>query len=418
MSMVEKNYEVAKEIYAGIGVDTDAALESLADISISMQCWQGDDVKGFMFADATLDGGIQCTGNYPGRARNFAELSADIDLALSLIPGKHRLNLHAIYADTERKVDLDSLEASDFAGWIDFAKERGIALDFNPTCFSHPMASDGFTISSLDDAKRRFWIEHCIRCREIAVEFTKKLGKRSVVNYWFPDGYKDIPADKAAPRERMADALDCVFARKYSKDEICESLESKLFGIGAESYTVASNEFALSYALSRGKSITFDSGHFHPTEVISDKISAVMPFIDEVLLHVSRPVRWDSDHVVIYDDELRSIACEIIRGGYLDRVNIGLDYFDGSISRVAAWVIGMRSMQKALLYALLEPAAALKSAETSGDYTTRLALAEELKTYPMSAVWDMFCERSGVPVRDKWIGVAEDYTRNVIADRG
>lgn len=417
MSKIEKNYEYAKEVYAGVGVDTDAAIEALSKIAISMQCWQGDDVNGFLFADAALDGGIQCTGNYPGRARNFSELSADIDLAFSLIPGKHRLNLHAIYADTTRKVDLDSLEVTDFAGWIDFARERDIALDFNPTCFSHPMASDGFTISSREDKKRNFWIEHCIRCREIATEFGKQLGKRSVVNYWFPDGYKDIPADKAAPRKIMTAALDRIFEKELPSDYICESIESKLFGIGAESYTVASNEFALSYALSRGKSITFDSGHFHPTEVISDKLSAVMPFFDEVLLHVSRPVRWDSDHVVILDDELRAIAGEIVRGNFLDRVNIGLDYFDGSINRVAAWVIGMRSMQKALLYALLEPSAVLKNAEIEGDYTTRLALAEEMKSYPFGAVWDMFCEKSGVPVRGSWIGQVEKYANKIIGER-
>ena len=417
MSQIEKNYEYAKELYAGVGVDTDAALDKLAKIAISMQCWQGDDVNGFMFSDNALDGGIQCTGNFPGRARNFAELSSDVDFALSMIPGKHRLNLHAIYADTTRKVDLDAIDASDFKSWMDFAKEKDIALDFNPTCFSHPMASDGFTVSSADDKKRNFWIEHCIRCREIAVEFTKNLGKRSVVNYWFPDGYKDIPADKAAPRSRMADSLDRIFVRKYSKDEICESIESKLFGIGAESYTVASNEFAISYALSRGKSITFDSGHFHPTEVISDKLSAVMPFFDEVLLHVSRPVRWDSDHVVILDDELRAIATEIIRGGFLDRVNIGLDYFDASINRVAAWVIGMRSMQKALLYALLEPSEIIKKAEVDGDYTTRLALLEEMKTYPVGAVWDMFCARMNVPVRGEWIGKVEAYGNKVISER-
>lgn len=372
---------------------------------------------GFLFRDRALSGGIQTTGNYPGRARTVAELRQDLDKALSLIPGTHRLNLHAIYADTDEKVDLDALEPRHFASWVDYAKERGLGLDFNPTCFSHPMADSGFTISSADAGVRQFWIEHCIRSRRIAAHFAKELGSKSVVNHWFPDGYKDIPVDKEAPRARMMTALDEVMADKLPEGLVLDSLESKVFGIGAESYTVSSNEFALGYAVSRGISYTLDAGHFHPTEVISDKIPAVLLYTKEMLLHVSRPVRWDSDHVVILDDELNAIAQSLIRTGLYHRVHIGLDYFDASINRVAAWVIGTRNMCKALLRALLEPVEDWKALENAGDYTSRLALMEEAKTLPFGAVWDAYCQRMGVPVGEQWLADVKQYEKDVLSLR-
>ena len=413
----ERAYELAKERYAAWGVDTEAAMEVLKQIPISLHCWQGDDVLGFLFRDRALSGGIQTTGNYPGCARTVAELRQDLDKALSLIPGTHRLNLHAIYADTDEKVDLDELEPRHFASWVDYAKERGLGLDFNPTCFSHPMADSGFTISSADAGVRQFWIEHCIRSRRIAAHFAKELGSKSVVNHWFPDGYKDIPVDKEAPRARMMTALDEVMADKLPEGLVLDSLESKVFGIGAESYTVSSNEFALGYAVSRGISYTLDAGHFHPTEVISDKIPAVLLYTKEMLLHVSRPVRWDSDHVVILDDELNAIAQSLIRTGLYRRVHIGLDYFDASINRVAAWVIGTRNMCKALLRALLEPVESWKALENARDYTSRLALMEEAKTLPFGAVWDAYCERMGVPVGEKWLTEVKQYEKDVLSLR-
>ena len=413
----EKAYQLAKEIYASVGVDTDAALAALEAIPVSMHCWQGDDVLGFLFQDTALSGGIQTTGNYPGRARTAEELRADFSKALSLIPGKHRLNLHAIYADTAEKVDLDGLEPRHFASWVDFAKEKGLGLDFNPTCFSHPMADSGFTLSSADPAIRQFWIEHCRRSRRIGEYFGKSLNDKCVVNHWFPDGYKDIPVDREAPRYRMMTALDEVRADAVDPKYELDALESKVFGIGAESYTVSSNEFALGYAASRGIAYTLDSGHFHPTEVISDKISSVLLFTKELLLHVSRPVRWDSDHVVILDDELQAIAQSLVRSDLYKRTHIGLDYFDASINRVAAWVIGTRNMIKALLKAFLEPTEALKKLEVAGDYTARLALTEEYKTLPFGAVWDYYCEKMGVPVRDTWLAEVQAYEKDVLAKR-
>ena len=410
-------YQEAKELYAGIGVDADRAIEILKTVPISLHCWQGDDVLGFLFRDVALSGGIQTTGNYPGRASTPAELRQDLDKALSLIPGKMRLNLHAIYADTDEKVDLCDLEPKHFAAWVEWAKERGLGLDFNPTCFSHPMADSGFTISSANPTVRDFWIEHCKKSRKISEYFGRSLGTKSVMNLWFPDGYKDIPFDREAPRRRMAEALDKVIAEKLDPACHLDALESKVFGIGAESYTVASHEFSMGYAISRGIAYTLDAGHFHPTEVISDKISSVLLYTKELLLHVSRPVRWDSDHVVILDDELNAIADALIRTGLYARTHIGLDYFDASINRVAAWVIGTRNMQKALLRSLLTPTETLKNAELSGDYTTRLALTEELKSYPFADVWDHFCEISGVPVRETWLGEVKKYETEVLSKR-
>lgn len=410
-------YQYAKEKYAAIGVDTDAVLEKLKNIKISMQCWQGDDVEGFLFKDIALSGGIQTTGNYPGKARTPDELRADIDKAFSLIAGKHKLSLHAIYADTDEKVDLDELEPKHFEKWVKWAKENGYGLDFNPTCFSHPMADSGFTISSADETVRNFWIKHCKASRKIAEYFGKELGQTCCTNFWFPDGYKDIPVDREAPRRRMMTALDEVFAEPIDEKYNLDGIESKVFGIGAESYTVGSNEFCVAYATSRKKMCTLDAGHYHPTEVISDKIPTVLLFTNDLLLHVSRPVRWDSDHVIILDDELCSIAQSIVRTGLLDRTHIGLDFFDASINRVAAWVIGMRNMQKALLKALLEPTAMLQKIELDGDYTSRLALTEEYKTYPFGAVWDYFCESNGVPVGDEWLAEVKKYEADVLSKR-
>ena len=413
-----KAYELAKAQYAEIGVDTDKALDAMQKLSVSVNCWQGDDVLGFLFADTALSGGIQTTGNYLGRARTASELRADLDVAISLIPGTHRLNLHAIYADTSEKVDLNELEPKHFASWVDWAKERKMGLDFNPTCFSHPMADSGFTISSSDKNIRDFWIEHCKRARRIGEYFGKSLNSKCVTNHWFPDGYKDIPVDREAPRQRMAAALDEVFADKVDKNYNLDALESKVFGIGAESYTVSSNEFALGYAATRDIAYCLDAGHFHPTEVISDKISSVLMFTKELLLHVSRPVRWDSDHVVIFDDELNAIAQSLVRTNLIERTHVGLDYFDASINRIAAWVIGVRNMQKAMLKAYLEPIDMLKKLEFEGDYTSRLALVEELKSYPFGAVWDYFCEKNNVPVREAWLSKVQDYESKVLASRG
>lgn len=415
---IEKAYELAKEQYAAIGVDTDAVLEQLQKAVISMHCWQGDDVGGFLFKDIALSGGIQTTGNYPGKANTAEELRADINKAMSLIPGRQKLNLHAIYADTAEKVDLDALEPHHFESWVQWAKEQKTGLDFNPTCFSHPMADSGFTISSADKAVRDFWIRHCKQSRKIANYFGEQLGETAVTNFWFPDGYKDIPIDREAPRYRMMTALDEVFADQYDEKNTRDALESKVFGIGAESYTVGSNEFCLGYAVSRRKMYCLDAGHFHPTEVISDKIPSTLLFTDRLLLHVSRPVRWDSDHVVIMDDELLAIAQSLVRTRLIDRTYIGLDFFDASINRIAAWVIGTRNMQKALLRAMLEPTEALKKIELEGDYTARLALTEEYKTYPFGAVWDYFCFKNNVPVQANWLAEVRRYEKEVLAKRG
>lgn len=410
-------YRYAKEKYAKIGIDTDKVIDDLAKIKISMQCWQGDDVNGFLFKDIALSGGIQTTGNYPGKARTPEELRQDIDKAFSLIAGKHKVSLHAIYADTDEHPDLDEIEPKHFKKWVDWAKENGYGLDFNPTCFSHPMADTGFTISSADENIRNFWIRHCKASRKIAEYFGREIGQTCVTNYWFPDGYKDNPIDKEGPRRRMMTALDEVFADEVDEKYDLDAIESKVFGIGAESYTVGSNEFCLGYAVSRNKLYCLDAGHFHPTEVISDKIPSVLMFTKQLLLHVSRPVRWDSDHVVILDDELCAIAQSLVRGGLINRTHIGLDFFDASINRIAAWVIGMRNMQKALLKAMLEPTDMLKKAELEGDYTARLALTEEYKSYPFGAVWDYFCEVNGVPVGEEWLDEVRNYERTVLAGR-
>ena len=402
---IVKSYELAREQYAGLGVDTDAALQKLATFPVSMHCWQGDDVGGFEAPGAVLSGGgIQATGNYPGKARTVDELRADIEAALRVVPGKHRLNLHASYLENGGKfVDRDAIEPRHFQGWIDWAKHNRLGLDFNPTYFSHPKAADGFTLAHPDRAIREFWIEHGILCRKIGAEMGRQLGTPTVTNVWIPDGYKDIPIDRTAPRQRLEESLDRIFLEEIDPQVHLDAVEAKLFGIGAESYTVGSFEFYMGYAISRAKLLTLDAGHFHPTEKISEKISSVLLFCPGLLLHVSRPVRWDSDHVVILDDELQAIASEIVRSGKTDRIHIGLDYFDASINRVAAWVIGMRNMIKALLIALLEPAAKLQEVEQQMDFTQRLALLEELKSLPWPAVWDRYCVQNGVPTGIDWL---------------
>jgi L-rhamnose isomerase len=385
---------------------------------VSIHCWQGDDVGGFESSAGLSDGGIMATGGYPGKARTPDELRQDLEKAMSLIPGKHRLNLHAIYAETKTKVERNELEPKHFSTWIDWAKANGLGMDFNPTFFSHPKAASGFTLASADKDIRRFWVEHGIACRKIGEAMGNKLGTPCVTNIWIPDGYKDIPADRKGPRERLEKSLEEILAQKFNRQYLLDSVESKLFGIGSESYVVGSHEFYLSYAVRNNILLCLDAGHFHPTEVISDKISSVLTFIDEILLHVSRGVRWDSDHVIVLSDELRAIAEEIVRGDYLKRVHIGLDFFDASINRVAAWVIGTRCMLKALLVALLEPIEKLRSMENEGDYTSRLAMLEEIKTLPFGAVWDYYCAKQNVLAESEWLKEVKDYEVKVTNKRG
>jgi L-rhamnose isomerase len=414
---IEKAYKIAQQHYAELGVDTDKAIEKLNKIAISIHCWQGDDVGGFESSAGLSDGGIMATGGYPGKARTPDELRQDLEKAMSLIPGEHRLNLHAIYAETKEKVERNELRPEHFSTWIDWAKTNGLGMDFNPTFFSHPKAASGFTLASADKSIRKFWVEHGIACRKIGEAMGKKLGTPCVTNVWIPDGYKDIPVDRKGPRERLKKSLDEIFAEKMNRKYLLDSVESKLFGIGSESYVVGSHEFYLGYAVQNNILLCLDAGHFHPTEVISDKISSVLTFLDEILLHVSRGVRWDSDHVVILSDELRAIAEEIVRGDYLKRVHIGLDFFDASINRVAAWVIGTRCMIKALLIALLEPIAKLRQMEASGDFTSRLAMLEEIKTLPFGAVWDYYCIKQNVPAESGWLKEVKDYEAKVTSKR-
>jgi len=415
---IERAYQISKQRYARMGIDTDQALKKLSGISISLHCWQGDDVGGFENMGSELGGGLAVTGNYPGKARTPDELRGDFLKAVSLVPGRHRFNLHACYAETGgKKVDRDELRPEHFKNWISWARANRLGMDFNQTYFAHPKAADGFTLAHPDKGIRRFWIEHGIRCREIGAAFGKALGKTCLTNLWIPDGMKDTPADRRAPRERLAEALDHVFAKKIDPRLNVDSVEPKLFGIGSESYVVGSHEFYLGYAVSRKKLLCLDAGHYHPTESIADKISAVLQYLPEIALHVSRGVRWDSDHVITFNDELQAIAIELVRGGYLGRVRIGLDYFDASINRVAAWVIGARNMVKALLKALLEPADALRRAESDGDFTSRLALQEEAKTMPLGAVWDYHCLSSGVPAGDDWLAEVKSYERAVLSKR-
>lgn len=414
---IQQNYAMAKELYENLGVNVEAALEKLKNVKISMHCWQGDDVRGFINKDQDLTGGIAVTGNYPGAATTPEQLRADLEKAFSLIPGKHKLNLHAIYTDTDEKIDFDEIEPRHYAKWVEWAKEQGLGLDFNPTCFSHPKSADGFTLSHPDKEIRDFWIEHCKRSRKIGEYFGRELGQTCVTNVWIPDGYKDNPVDRLAPRKRLQESLDEVFADEIDPAYNVDAVESKVFGIGTESFTVGSHEFYMGYAVSRNKLVCLDAGHFHPTEVVSTKLSAMSLFTEGLLLHVSRPVRWDSDHVVTLDDELQAIARELVVNDMLGTTHIGLDFFDASINRVAAWVIGTRNMLKALLMAMLEPTDRLKEIELNGDYTTRLALMEELKSYPFGAIWDYYCATQNVPVREEWLEEVKIYEQEVLLKR-
>ena len=415
---IQKAYDAAKNIYAEIGVDTDKALKAMEKFVLSVHCWQGDDVIGFENTGEALGGGIATTGNYPGKARNAQELRDDMTKAFELIPGIKKANIHAIYLESDKKVNRDEIEPKHFDAWIDWVKEQKIGLDFNSSCFSHPNAADGFTLSSSDKNIRQFWIEHVKRCRKISEYIGKQTGIRCLHNIWLPDGYKDITIDKTAPRERLMHALDECIKETLDPLAMGDAVESKLFGLGSESYVVGSHEFYLCYVMKNKQLLlTLDAGHYHPTETISAKISTVMMFIEEMLLHVSRSVRWDSDHVVTMDDELLAICQEIVRGDYNNRMNVALDYFDASINRVAAWVIGSRNTQKAMLRAYLEPYEMLKKAEFDGDLTTRLAMSEELKSYPFQSVWNYYCEMNNVPVRDKWLAEVKKYENDVLSKR-
>jgi L-rhamnose isomerase len=428
-TLVQQAYTVAQQRYAEVGVDAQKALDALAGISISMHCWQGDDVGGFeprresQDGQPALGGGLAVTGNYPGKATNVEQLRADLEKAYSLIPGRHRLNLHASYGEFSGKfVDRNEIRIEHFQGWIDWAKERGLGLDFNPTCFSHPLAEDGFTLSHPDTGIRQFWIEHCMAAREIGAAMGKRLSREqglsapTITNVWIPDGSKDSPADRFSPRQRLADSLDQIFSKPLPAAYHRDAVESKLFGIGSESYVVGSHEFYLGYAVRNKKVLCLDAGHFHPTESVADKISSVLLNVPEILLHVSRGVRWDSDHVVILDDALNAICQEVIRNDFLHRTHIGLDFFDASINRIAAWVIGTRNTLKALLIALLEPPE-LRESEERGDWTGRLAWMEENKSLPWQAVWDYYCLASDVPVAAQWLDVVRDYERQVLSRR-
>jgi L-rhamnose isomerase len=418
MKNIEKSYQLAAERYSEVGVDADKALRWLASVPVSLHCWQGDDVGGFEKLGTGLGGGLAATGNYPGKARTPVELRADAEKALSLIPGTHRFNLHAFYGEFGgKKVDRNEIEPKHFKGWIDWAKNLGIGLDFNPTFFSHPNAADNFTLSNADKGIRKFWVDHGIACRKIGAAMGKALGNTCITNFWIPDGMKDIPVDRIGPRKRLTQSLDEIFTVPVDPKLNRDAVEGKLFGIGCESYTVGSHEYYLGYAVSRQKLFTLDTGHYHPTETITDKISAVFQFMPEILLHVSRGVRWDSDHVVILNDDLQALAQELVRGDFLEETHIGLDYFDASINRIAAWVIGTRNMLKALLQAMLEPTAKLQVAEESGDYTSRLAWFEEAKTLPFPAVWDYYCAKNGVPIGEAWLAEVKQYEKDVLSKR-
>lgn len=417
--VVEESYRQAASRYSALGVDTDEAIKRLAGVPISVNCWQGDDVTGFEGADGLSGGGIMATGNYAGRARTPDELRADFEFASSLIPGTKRFNLHASYMDVPGKqIDRDQVEPEHFQSWIDWAAKLGIGLDFNPTFFSHPKADAGFTLSSKDPEIRQFWVEHGKRSRHIAAAMGKALGTPVTNNFWIPDGMKDMPADRLGYRLLLIESLDEIFTEEISEEHCIDAVESKLFGIGSESYVVGSHEFYLAYAISRGKLLTMDAGHYHPTEQIADKISAILPFTDRLMLHVSRPIRWDSDHVVIMDDATVATAREVVRSDALDRVYLAVDFFDASINRIAAWVVGLRSTLKSLLFALLEPTAELIRMETDGDFTGRLALGEEMKNMPFGAVFDKFCLEHGVPVGPAWLDAVRTYEQDVLSRRG
>ena len=408
-------YEEAKKIYQNMGIDTEKAIEALKNVPVSMHCWQGDDVIGFDNSEE-LSGGIQTTGNYPGRARTPEELMADMDKAISLIPGKKKLNIHASYAILNGdKADRDTIAPKHFKPWVDFAKERNMGLDFNPTFFSHPMVKDNLTLSSPDEKVRKFWIEHGKACIRIAEYFANETGIPSVINFWIPDGYKDIPADRIGPRARFKKSLDEILSMPYDKTKVFVTLESKVFGIGVESYTVGSAEFTLSYSIQNGLTPLMDNGHYHPTEVVSDKISSLLLFSDKIALHITRGVRWDSDHVVLFDDETKEIAKEIVRNDALDRVFIATDYFDASINRISAWVTGVRNVSKALLFALLQPSAEMKKLQDENDMTALMVMQEELKTAPFGDVWNEFLRRENI--NSDYISAVKEYEKKVLEER-
>jgi len=414
---IQSAYELAKERYAALGVDTEQALTALNKISISLHCWQGDDVGGFENPGGDLTGGIAATGNYPGKARTADELRKDLDVVYSLLPGSHRLNLHAIYLEADQKIERNKIEPKHFAAWKDWAKTNGHGMDFNPTCFSHPKSADGFTLAHRDSGIRGYWIEHCIACRKIGEYFGKELGTPAVTNIWIPDGYKDSPADRQSPRRLLLESLDLILAEKIDPRYNLDAVEPKLFGLGSEAYVVGSMEFYSAYALTRKILLTLDSGHFHPTETIADKISSLLIYFDQLLLHVSRGVRWDSDHVVTFNDDLQAITQEIVRNDALERIHIGLDYFDASINRVTAWTIGARNTLRALLVALLEPRELLRQCEVEGDFSSRLALQEELKSMPFSAVWDYHCMKQNIPIGMYFMEVIKEYEKQELANR-
>ena len=419
MGKIDNAYSLAKEQYASLGVDTDSVLKQMEKVQVSLHCWQADDVAGFETTDEGLSGGIQATGNYPGKARNIDELRMDIDKSMSLLPGKQRFNLHAFYGDFKGKmVDRDEITIEHFQSWIDWAKNQGIAIDFNCTCFSHPRAADGFTLSSKNGENRRFGIEHTKRCRQIGAEMGKQLGTASVHNIWIPDGSKDTPVDRYTHRTLLKDSLDEIFREEFPFEHLKDAIESKLFGIGLESMTVGSHDFYLSYAAQNNKLICLDAGHFHPTEQVGDKISACLLFVPELLLHVTRPLRWDSDHVVTLSDEILLIAHEVVRANALDRVNLGLDFFDASINRIGAYVVGTRAFQQAMLIALLEPRKLLLEYEESGQHFERLAVLELMKSKPFGAVWDYYCQQQDVPVGEDYISEVQQYEKTVLSKRG
>lgn len=415
--IIEERFKEAKKLYENLGINVDEALNKLKNFPISMHCWQGDDVLGFDGSNS-LSGGIQTTGNYPGRARNYKELMADMDKALELAPGSYRINLHASYAIFEdgEAVDRDKLEPKHFKKWVEFAKERNLKIDFNPTIFSHPKA-EGLTLSSANDEIRRFWINHCKACIKISEYFATELNSPCLMNIWIPDGLKDVPGDRLGPRKRFVDSLDEILSVEYDHEKVLVCLESKVFGIGMEAYTVGSSEFTLNYAKTRNLVPLMDNGHYHPTEVVSDKLSAMLLFNDKVALHVTRPIRWDSDHVVLFDDETKEIAKEIVSNNALDRVLVGLDFFDASINRISAWVVGMRNMQKAMLFALLQPYELLKELQDKENFTELMVIQEEIKTYPFSDIWNYYCEINNKPVREEWFNEIKRYEEDVLVKR-
>lgn len=416
---IEEGYKLAKDTYAAFGVNTDEVLAKLEKIPVSLHCWQGDDVTGFeRGVEGLSGGGILATGNYPGRARNGDELRQDLETAYSLIPGKHRLNLHSIYAETGGKfVDRDQLSPEHFQKWIAWAKVKGIGLDFNPSFFSHDLAASGYTLASKDEKVRRFWIEHGKRSREIAAAMGKELGTPAVNNIWIPDGSKDLPADRLGYRKILKDSLDEVLAAKFDQKHLIDAVESKLFGIGSEAYVVGSHEFYLGYAAKNDVLLCLDMGHFHPTEGVADKISSILPFTKGILLHVSRGVRWDSDHVVILNDDLIALAQEVKRSNAFNRVYFALDFFDASINRITAWVTGTRALLKALLFALLEPTELLMEEEKKGNFGNRLAMAEEFKTLPFQAVWNKYCQDKNTPAGADWLRNVKEYEEKVLFKR-